>query len=110
MRAKRSGVHAYCPSKNEEVGRNDEGASDRRIGGLGQTLVPRLLDRGDTPVVLDVRAPPKLQEGAVFIQGSMLDRPKLPDMLRGCDCIVHIAAWHGLHEDRGGGMPTISST
>ena len=42
-----------------------------------------------------------LQEGAVFIEGSILDRPKLPDMLRGCDCIVHIAAWHGIHEDRG---------
>ena len=70
-------------------------------GDLGQTLVPRLLDKGDTPVVLDVRAPPKLQEGAVFIEGSMLDRPKLPDMLRGSDCIVHIAAWHGIHEDRG---------
>ena len=70
-------------------------------GDLGQTLVPRLLDRGDTPVVLDVRAPPKSQEAAVFIEGSMLDRPKLPDMLRGCDCIVHIAAWHGIHEDRG---------
>ena len=70
-------------------------------GDLGQTLVPRLLDRGDTPVILDVRVPPKLQEGAVFIEGSILDRPKLPDMLRGSDCIVHIAAWHGIHEDRG---------
>src|SRR6266478_2266230 len=26
-------------------------------GNLGQTLVPRLLDQGDTPVILDVRAP-----------------------------------------------------
>jgi len=70
-------------------------------GNLGQTLVPKLLDRGDTPILLDVRAPPPLNEGAVFIEGSVLDRSKLTDIFRGCDCIVHIAAWHGIHEDRG---------
>ena len=70
-------------------------------GDLGQTLVPRLLDRGDTPVILDVHAPRELKQEAVFIQGSILDRPKLPGTFRGCDCIVHIAAWHGIHEDRG---------
>jgi nucleoside-diphosphate-sugar epimerase len=70
-------------------------------GNLGQTLMPRLLDRGDTPVILDVRAPPDLKKGAVLIEGSILDRPKLPEIFRGCDCIVHIAAWHGIHEDRG---------
>jgi nucleoside-diphosphate-sugar epimerase len=37
----------------------------------------------------------------VFIEGSILDRPKLTEIFRGCDCIVHIAAWHGIHEDRG---------
>jgi nucleoside-diphosphate-sugar epimerase len=66
-------------------------------GDLGQTLVPRMRDRGDTPVVLDVRPP---REGT-FVQGSVLDRSRLPDALRGCDCIVHIAAWHGIHESRG---------
>ena len=70
-------------------------------GNLGQTLVPRLLDKGDTPVILDVRAPRHLKKGAVFIEGSILDRPKLTEIFRGCDCIVHIAAWHGIHEDRG---------
>jgi nucleoside-diphosphate-sugar epimerase len=70
-------------------------------GDLGQTLVPRVLDRGDTPVILDVRAPRDLKPVAVFIEGSILERPKLPEMFRGCDCIVHIAAWHGIHEDRG---------
>ena len=30
-------------------------------GDLGQTLVPRLLDRGDTPVILDIRAPRDLK-------------------------------------------------
>src|SRR6516162_1682881 len=70
-------------------------------GNLGQTLVPKLLDEGDTPVILDVRAPPPLNEGAVFIEGSVLDRSTLTEIFRGCDCIVHIAAWHGIHEDRG---------
>ena len=70
-------------------------------GNLGQTLVPRLLNKGDTPVILDVRAPPNLKEGAVFIEGSILDRPTLTGIFYGCDCIVHIAAWHGIHETRG---------
>jgi nucleoside-diphosphate-sugar epimerase len=30
-----------------------------------------------------------------------LDRSMLPDSFRGCNCIVHIAGWHGIHEDRG---------
>jgi nucleoside-diphosphate-sugar epimerase len=70
-------------------------------GDLGRTLIPMLLDRRDTPVILDVRAPRDLKQGAVFIEGSILDRPKLTEIFRGRDCIVHIAAWHGIHEDRG---------
>jgi nucleoside-diphosphate-sugar epimerase len=70
-------------------------------GDLGQTLVPMLLDRGGTPVILDVRAPRDLRPGAVIIQESILDRSKLTEIIQGCDCIVHIAAWHGIHEDRG---------
>jgi nucleoside-diphosphate-sugar epimerase len=70
-------------------------------GDLGQTLVPRLLSMGDTPVILDVRAPRYLQPGALFIEDSILDRPKLTEIFRDCGCIVHIAAWHGIHEDRG---------
>ena len=70
-------------------------------GDLGQTLVPKLLARGDTPVVLDIRAPAALPREAVFIQGSILDRSGLRDSFHGCDCIVHIAAWHGIHEARG---------
>ena len=70
-------------------------------GNLGQTLVPKLLDKGHTPLILDVRAPSLLNEAAVFIEGSILDRPKLTEIFRGCDCIVHIAAWHGIHEYRG---------
>ena len=79
-------------------------------GNLGQTLVPVLLDKGNTPVILDVRAPRDLKKGAVFIEGSILDRPKLADIFRGCDCIVHIAAWHGIREDRGEKTRTSSLT
>jgi nucleoside-diphosphate-sugar epimerase len=70
-------------------------------GDLGQTLMPRLLRDGDTPVLLDIRAPREVVRGAVFIEGSVLDRPKLREAVRGCDCIVHIAGWHGIHESRG---------
>jgi hypothetical protein len=42
-----------------------------------------------------------LKKGAVFIEGSILDRSKLKEIFGGCDCIVHIAAWHGIHETRG---------
>jgi nucleoside-diphosphate-sugar epimerase len=71
-------------------------------GNLGQTLVAKLLDKGDTPVILDIRAPRSaLNERAVFIEGSVLDRAKLTEIFGGCECLVHIAAWHGIHEDRG---------
>jgi hypothetical protein len=47
----------------------------RGSGNLGQALVPKLLDQGDTPVILNVRAPPlPLNEGTVFIKASVLDR------------------------------------
>jgi nucleoside-diphosphate-sugar epimerase len=96
--------HACLPTayrKGVSRGKDHEGAADRGSGNLGQTLVPKLLDEGDTPVILDVRAPPPLNKGAVFIEGSVLDRSTLMEIFRGCDCIVHIAAWHGIHEDSG---------
>jgi nucleoside-diphosphate-sugar epimerase len=70
-------------------------------GDLGQTLVPILLGRGDAPVILDLRTPRFLPHGAQFIPGSILDRANLPAFFQDSDCIVHIAAWHGIHEDRG---------
>ena len=65
-------------------------------GDLGQTLVPRLLNKGDTPVILDIRAPRDQKQEGMFIQGSILDRPALKEAVRGCDCIVHIAG-RGAH-------------
>jgi nucleoside-diphosphate-sugar epimerase len=65
-------------------------------GDLGQVLSKELEIRGDIPVRLDVRTP-KYNRG-VYIQGSILDRPLLRRSLEGIDCIVHIAAWHGIHD------------
>jgi nucleoside-diphosphate-sugar epimerase len=67
-------------------------------GDLGQALVPRLLSNGDTPVILDVRTPPNPDPGVSFVTGSILDRATLRSSMTGCDCVVHIAAWHGIHE------------
>jgi nucleoside-diphosphate-sugar epimerase len=70
-------------------------------GNLGQTLVPLLLEKGYRPVILDIRAPLNLKHEGMFVPGSILDRSQLKELFRGCDCIVHIAAWHGIHESRG---------
>ena len=67
-------------------------------GDLGQTLVPCLHAAGDTPVVLDLRKP---VSDTPFICGSVLDRTQLREWLQGIDAIVHVAAWHGIHESRG---------
>ena len=48
-------------------------------GDLGQTLVPILLHRGEMPVVLDTRAPLNANQEGMFVQGSVLDRPRLKD-------------------------------
>ena len=90
-------------------GEKHESASDRSVGGLGQTLVPLLVRRGDVPVIFDLRSPGDSKD-EVFIQGSILDREKPYEACRGCDCIVHIAAWHGIHEVRGEKIPMISLT
>lgn len=66
-------------------------------GDLGQFLSTSLVSRGDAPINLDV-LPPKTD--GQFVQGSILDRSLLKSILRGADCVVHIAAWHGIHEFR----------
>src|SRR5438445_13562934 len=32
---------------------------------------------------------------------SILDMSEFTEIFPGCDCIVHIAAWHGIHETNG---------
>jgi len=65
-------------------------------GDLGSLLSKELINQGDTPINIDV-ASPKSSDGA-FVKGSILDRDLLLDAAKGVDCIVHIAAWHGVHE------------
>lgn len=55
-----------------------------------------LLERGDSVVNIDM-VPPKIS-GTIFVQGSILDRSLLAQAMKDVDCVVHIAAWHGVHE------------
>lgn len=68
-------------------------------GDAGTLLTRSLLTRGDTVTNLDL-APPKTA-GAAHIAASLLDHGKLPAALAGHDTVVHIAAWHGIHEQTG---------
>ncbi|MEI2611399.1 MAG: NAD(P)-dependent oxidoreductase [Candidatus Promineifilaceae bacterium] len=70
------------------------GASD-----LAQVLTPQLLANGHTVTRLDIRRP--ADDSGEFIQGSITDREMLGQHLRGVACVVHIAAWHGIHEVTG---------
>jgi nucleoside-diphosphate-sugar epimerase len=65
-------------------------------GDLATLLTPALEARGDTPLRLDVVSPRDTR--GVALLGSILDRSKLRRALAGVDCVVHIAAWHGIHE------------
>lgn len=65
-------------------------------GDLGLLLARDLVARGEMPIRLDIRPPQNIHRGR-FILGSILDRPLLTQALTGVDCIVHMAAWHGIH-------------
>jgi nucleoside-diphosphate-sugar epimerase len=68
-------------------------------GDLGTVLTPALEQQGATSVRLDI-VPPADTRG-VYIAGSVLDRHCLAAALDGVHCVVHIAAWHGIHETTG---------
>lgn len=71
-------------------------------GDLGQVVGRELVGRGDKPVKLDLRRPARdSEDGCQFVAASILDRELLGSTLRDIDCVVHIAAWHGIHEFRG---------
>ena len=65
-------------------------------GDLGTVLTPKLEARGDTPVRLDI-APPRDHRGR-YMAGSVLDRAGLAACLTDVDGVVHMAAWHGVHD------------
>jgi len=68
-------------------------------GDLGQVLAPKLAKLGHEPVILDIMPP--LTQGVDFIQQSLLEPATLAQALQGMDAVVHIAAWHGIHEVKG---------
>jgi UDP-glucose 4-epimerase len=65
-------------------------------GDIGLLLARDLVQRGDLPVRMDIRPPLNPHRGK-FISGSILDRNLLSESLSGIDCVVHVAAWHGIH-------------
>ena len=68
-------------------------------GDMGSLLTRQLFEHGDNVSVLDVAAPHEAVAGeCAYIEGSILDRDLLQKTCQGIDCVVHIAAWHGIHE------------
>ena len=67
-------------------------------GDLGYSASKQLVAQGDTPIRLDVRSP--ADSNGIYVAGSILDRSTLASAMHNVDCIVHIAAWHGVHEFR----------
>jgi nucleoside-diphosphate-sugar epimerase len=65
-------------------------------GDLGKLLAYSLEKRGDIALRYDIKSP--TDSFGTFIQGSILERRSLLENLVGTDVIVHIAAWHGIHE------------
>lgn len=66
-------------------------------GDLGSLLIP-LLSASHEVINLDLQAPK--QKHGDFIQGSILDRELLTSVFQDIDVVIHIAAWHGIHEFR----------
>lgn len=65
-------------------------------GDVGTLLSAELLQQGHRVTSIDL-APPRVA-GVDFVQGSITDRATLARAMQGVDCVVHIAAWHGVHE------------
>ncbi len=65
-------------------------------GDLGLILGRDLVQGGHHPTRMDIRPPKNPQHGR-FISGSILDRETLRSSMQAIDCVVHIAAWHGIH-------------
>jgi UDP-glucose 4-epimerase len=67
-------------------------------GDLGGLLSEALAARGDEPAVIDL-APPRACV-KMYFGGSILDRAAVARSVEGMDWVIHIAAWHGIHEAR----------
>jgi nucleoside-diphosphate-sugar epimerase len=67
-------------------------------GDLACVLTPRFVEAGDLPIRLDIRPP--VDDNGHFVEGSILNLDELIGHMADVDCVVHIAAWHGIHELR----------
>lgn len=65
-------------------------------GDLGVLLSEALSKRGDEPAVIDL-APPH-HSVKTYFPASILNLGAVSAAVENTDCIVHIAAWHGIHE------------
>jgi len=66
-------------------------------GDLGSILLPSLATTHD---VINVDIQSREADTNKFVQGSILDRELLDRTFKQIDYIVHIAAWHGIHQVR----------
>lgn len=64
-------------------------------GSLGRQLAPELAERGHEVVCFDT----KQVEGSPYrwIRGDILVPQQLTEAAAGCQALVHIPAWHGIH-------------
>lgn len=65
-------------------------------GDVGSLLTRALVAQGHNVTSIDV-ATPKVTPTR-FVAGSITDRAALAQAMQGIDCVIHIAAWHGVHE------------
>jgi nucleoside-diphosphate-sugar epimerase len=65
-------------------------------GDLGLLLSEALANRGDEPAVIDPATPHPCVK--TYFPASILDRAAINRAVAGQDCVIHIAAWHGIHE------------
>ncbi len=71
-------------------------------GDMGGILARDLLKQGDDVVILDLAVPHVTLKNKVdFIKGSITDRDTVKRAMHDIDCVVHIAAFHGIHEEQG---------
>src|SRR5262245_21777226 len=67
-------------------------------GDLGRLLSEALVGRGDEPAVIDPAPPHPCAK--MYFPASILDRAAVARSVEGVGCVIHIAAWHGIHEAR----------
>ncbi|MGC4046830.1 MAG: NAD(P)-dependent oxidoreductase [Armatimonas sp.] len=68
-------------------------------GNVGHGIVPRLAAAGHTLVLSDVNKLPEAEPyaGHAFVQADVQIGVGLERAAMGCDAILHLPAWHGIH-------------